>query len=30
MRLYAGSSTHFIRDSTHNQIAAKLKSAFFS
>lgn len=29
MRLYAGPSTHFIRDSAHNQIAEKLKSAFF-
>ncbi len=29
MRLYSGPSTHFIRDSVHNQIAEKLKSAFF-
>ena len=29
MRLYAGPSTHFIRESAHNQIAEKLKSAFF-
>jgi hypothetical protein len=29
VRLYAGHSTHFIRDTTHNQIAEKLKSAFF-
>lgn len=29
MRLYAGSSTHFITDTTHNQIAAKLETAFF-
>lgn len=29
MRLYAGPSTHFIRDTAHNQIAEKLKSAFF-
>jgi uncharacterized protein len=30
MRLYAGPSTHFIRDTAHNQIAEKLKSAFFA
>jgi hypothetical protein len=29
MRLYAGPSTHFIRDTAHNQIAEKLKAAFF-
>jgi uncharacterized protein len=29
VRLYAGPSTHFIRDTVHNQIAEKLKSAFF-
>jgi DUF2075 family protein len=29
MRLWAGASTHFIQDSVHNQIAEKLKSAFF-
>lgn len=29
MRLYSGPSTHFIRDSAHNQIAEKLKAAFF-
>ncbi len=29
MRLYAGLSTHFVRDTAHNQIAEKLKSAFF-
>lgn len=29
MRLYAGPSTHFIRDTSHNQIAEKLKYAFF-
>jgi len=29
MRLYAGSSTHFIEDTTHNQIAEKLRTAFF-
>jgi hypothetical protein len=29
VRLYAGPSTHFIRESAHNQIAEKLKSAFF-
>ncbi len=29
MRLYAGPSTHFIRDTVHNQIAEKLKAAFF-
>jgi DUF2075 family protein len=29
VRLYAGLSTHFIRDSVHNQIAEKLKAAFF-
>jgi len=27
MRLYAGSSNHFITDTTHNQIAAKLSTA---
>ena len=30
MRLYAGSSNQFIQDATQNQIAAKLKEAFFS
>jgi DUF2075 family protein len=29
VRLYAGPSTHFIRDTVHNQIGEKLKSAFF-
>jgi hypothetical protein len=29
MRLWAGQSTHFIRDTVHNQIAEKLKSSFF-
>lgn len=29
MRLYAGPSAHFIRDTVHNQIAEKLKAAFF-
>ena len=29
MRLYAGPSTHFIRDTGHNQIAEKLRAAFF-
>ncbi len=29
MRLYSGPSMHFIRDTAHNQIAEKLKSAFF-
>jgi hypothetical protein len=29
MRLYAGTSTQFIQDSIQNQIAEKLKSAFF-
>ena len=29
MRLYAGTSGNFIHDSVHNQIAEKLKSAFF-
>lgn len=29
MRLYSGSSEQFIRDTTHNQIAGKLQSAFF-
>ncbi len=29
MRLYAGTSRNFITDSSHNQIAGKLKSAFF-
>lgn len=28
MRLYAGLSDHFIRDTTHNQIAEKLRDAF--
>src|SRR5690349_19159521 len=28
MRLYAGLSRHFIRDTVHNQIAEKLKDAF--
>src|SRR5205814_6122065 len=28
-RLWAGLSTHFIRESVHNQIAEKLKAAFF-
>ena len=30
MRLYAGTSQQFITDSVHNQIAEKLKYAFFS
>src|SRR5262245_26532834 len=30
MRLYAGMSPEFVRDSTHNQIADKLKVAFRS
>ena len=29
MRLYSGTSTEFISDSVHNQIADKLKNAFF-
>jgi hypothetical protein len=29
MRLYAGMSSHFILDTVHNQIAGKLKDAFF-
>jgi DUF2075 family protein len=29
VRLWAGLSTHFIRDATHNQIAEKLRTAFF-
>jgi|GEM_PF-3015427 len=29
MRLYAGMSSHFMRDTVHNQIAGKLKDAFF-
>lgn len=29
MRLYAGTSRNFITDSNHNQIAGKLKAAFF-
>ena len=29
MRLYSGLSTHFCRDAAHNQIAEKLKTAFF-
>jgi hypothetical protein len=29
VRLYAGPSTRFIRDTAHNQIAEKLKAAFF-
>jgi DUF2075 family protein len=29
MRLWAGLSTHFIRDSVHNQIAEKLRASFF-
>lgn len=29
MRLYAGPSTHFIKDTVHNQIAGKLSEAFF-
>src|SRR5207245_1654156 len=29
MRLYSGLSSHFIRDTVHNQIAEKLKDAFF-
>jgi hypothetical protein len=29
MRLYAGLSTHFIRDTAQNQIAGKLEDAFF-
>jgi len=29
MKLYAGTSASFITDSSHNQIAGKLKSAFF-
>jgi uncharacterized protein len=30
VRLWAGLSTNFIRDSSHNQIAEKLKAAFFA
>lgn len=30
MRLYSGMSTDFIRDTTHNQIAEKLRDAFFA
>jgi len=30
VRLWAGHSTHFLRDTTHNQIAEKLATAFFS
>ena len=30
MRLYSGTSNQFIQDSIHNQIAEKLKSAFFN
>ncbi len=30
MRLYAGTSQQFVSDTVHNQIADKLKSAFFS
>jgi DUF2075 family protein len=30
VRLWAGLSTHFIRDSSHNQIAEKLRAAFFA
>ncbi len=30
MRLWAGHSTHFVRETTHNQIAEKLATAFFS
>ena len=30
MRLYSGTSEQFIQDAVHNQIAEKLKSAFFS
>ncbi|MFO7461993.1 MAG: DNA/RNA helicase domain-containing protein [Desulfatiglandales bacterium] len=30
MRLYAGTSTQFITDTVHNQIAEKLKDAFFN
>lgn len=29
MRLYAGRSTDFIQDTTHNQIAERLRTAFF-
>jgi hypothetical protein len=29
MRLYAGPSTYFIRDTAHNQIAGKLEDAYF-
>ena len=29
MRLYSGLSTHFCRDAAHNQIAEKLRAAFF-
>jgi len=29
MRLYSGPSSHFIMDTAHNQIAEKLKAAFF-
>lgn len=29
MRLYSGLSSHFIRDTVHNQIGEKLKEAFF-
>ena len=30
MRLYSGMSSEFVRDTVHNQIADKLKSAFFA
>jgi hypothetical protein len=30
MRLYAGMSEDFIRDTTRNQIATKLRDAFFA
>ena len=30
MRLWAGASTHFVRETTHNQIAEKLRGAFFA
>lgn len=30
MRLYSGTSTQFIQDAVHNQIAEKLKQAFFN
>jgi DUF2075 family protein len=30
VRLWAGASTHFVRETTHNQIAEKLRGAFFA